>query len=119
VSRVLIVDDDADQLRLRGQLIAREGHRVATAVNCADAAGLLEAFQPDVLLTDLRLPGIDDGLALIRAAGMRAAPPRIVVLSGWPADLHDLPEARLVARILLKPTPTAVLLEVIRGLAVG
>jgi CheY-like chemotaxis protein len=116
--RVLVVDDDADQLRVRARLLELAGHRVAAASTASEALRLLEEFQADVMVTDLRLPTLDDGVALIRAAGERPAAPRIVVLSGWPQQLDERPERRRVARVLLKPARYADLLEAIRQVAV-
>lgn len=117
MAHILIVDDDATQLRVRRQLLELAGHQVSAASTAPDAATQLAESPPDVLLMDLRLPRVRDGVALIRAAGAQPVPPRIVVLSGWPEELYDLPEAQQVAHILVKPTPTATLLDIIKGLA--
>lgn len=108
-----MVDDDVDQLRVRRQLLELRGHQVATASSASEAVRALAEQPPDVLLMDLRIPAFEEGLAVIRAAGAQPSPPRIVVLSGWPDELYDRPEAAQVARILMKPTPAAVLLEAI------
>lgn len=116
MARILVVEDEAEQLRVRRQLLELAGHEVAAARTAADAARLLGEFHPQVLLTDLRLPALSDGLNLIRAAEARSAPPRIIVLSGWPDQFRDLPEAARVDRIFAKPFRAAELLEAIRSL---
>jgi CheY-like chemotaxis protein len=115
MTRILLVDDDAEQVLVWRQLLELAGHAVLSAGSGADAVRLLSAGQPDVLLMDLCLPKMSDGLSLIRAAAGQPHPPRIVVLSGWPEDLYDRPEAALVARILIKPVATPVLLETLKG----
>src|SRR5437763_12079434 len=62
----------------------------------------LAAAEPDVLLMDLRLPELNDGLALIRRA-REISPAKIVVLSGWLGDLESRPEQQFVHRVLAKP----------------
>jgi CheY-like chemotaxis protein len=116
VARVLVVEDDPDQLRVRRQLLEAGGHEVAGARTTADAARLLDVFLPQVLVTDLRLPSLEDGLELIRTTASRPAAPGIVVLSGWPEQLDGLPEAAQVDRVLAKPFRSAELLAAIRSL---
>lgn len=111
---VLIVDDDPAQLRLWSLILASAGHRVTTS-SPEDAEKRLSVNPPDVLLMDLRMPRAEDGFALIRAASSH--PGKIFVLSGWPEDLDGRPEARHVTRVLLKPVPTAALLDAICSLA--
>ncbi len=65
--RVLIVDDDADARAGLAELMRCHGFRVETARDGFKALRKLAEFAPDVLLTDLRMPGMD-GLALVRRA---------------------------------------------------
>ena len=113
--RILLVDDDPEQVQVYRKLLELGGWAVVTAAGVADAARILIREAPDVLLMDLRLPKLEDGLALIRAAAGRPQPPRILVLSGWPEDLYELPEASLVAHILTKPVRSRVLFSALKG----
>jgi two-component system, NtrC family, response regulator HydG len=65
--RVLIVDDDNDARVGLAQLLRSRGFRVETARDGFKALRKLADFAPDLLLTDLRMPGMD-GLALVRKA---------------------------------------------------
>jgi CheY-like chemotaxis protein/HPt (histidine-containing phosphotransfer) domain-containing protein len=60
--RVLVVDDDAMSRDLLGVLLEGEGHRVDLADSGDAALALLSAGSaaPDVILTDLRMPGTTD-----------------------------------------------------------
>jgi CheY-like chemotaxis protein len=62
---ILIVDDHPDTLRLLKFLMDEEGHAVQTADGAENALTLLYSFTPDVVLMDIRLPGMD-GLELTR-----------------------------------------------------
>jgi response regulator NasT len=99
----LIVDDDTQQLSIRKLLLEAAGHEAAVADSAAEARRLLDELRPDLLLMDLRLPKLSDGLSLIRSVGERRLTAKIIVLSGWTEDLCDLPEAKLVSRVLEKP----------------
>jgi CheY-like chemotaxis protein len=118
VARLLLVDDDTQQLDIRKLLLEAAGHQVAVAGRVPEANRLLEEFRPDVLLTDLRLPKLKDGLSLIRFAAQQPAV-RIIVLSGWIEDLYDLPEEKLVACTLGKPIRNDHLLEAIQRVMEG
>ena len=62
--RVLIVDDDADLLELLKDTL-RDEYDVDVASTALDAAARLTAFQPDIILLDIRLPDLS-GLQVCR-----------------------------------------------------
>lgn len=73
--RVLVVDDEANARNALAELLAEEGYETATASDGRKALDLLPSFDPDVILTDLKMPGVD-GLELLdrgRAACPHAA----------------------------------------------
>jgi len=113
--RLLVVDDDRQQLGIRKLLLEAAGHQVAVAEDAPAARRLLEELQPDVLVTDLRLPKLKDGLRLIRWVAEQRPAAKIIVLSGWTQELCDLPEEKLVACVLGKPVRTGQLLEAINA----
>ena len=108
MSRVLVVDDDAAALEIRQLILERAGHSVITAASAAQAHA---APRPEVVILDLRLPEVGDGLALIRK--FHAAGVRVIVLCGNHADLDGHPEAALVDTVIAKPARSEVLLKAI------
>jgi PAS domain S-box-containing protein len=62
---VLVVDDDADTLDALRHLLEQAGARVSTAGSAAAAFRFVEDERPDVLLSDIGMPG-EDGYSLIR-----------------------------------------------------
>jgi CheY-like chemotaxis protein len=62
---VLVVDDDADTLEALRQLLEQAGARVSVAASTAEAFAVVRRAPPDVLLSDIGMPG-EDGLSLIR-----------------------------------------------------
>ena len=83
--RVLLVDDNTDGLDMMRLALETKGHEVQSAGNGNDALVVAAAFQPDVAVLDIGLPGID-GYELARA--LRAAQPhlRLIALTGYGQD---------------------------------
>jgi DNA-binding NtrC family response regulator len=65
--RILVVDDEANARTALAELLRDEGYQVETAADGFKALPKLEEFAPDLLLTDLRMPGMN-GLELLRKA---------------------------------------------------
>jgi len=65
--RILIADDDREMAQLLGHLFHREGLTPLLAKDGAEAVQLVRGGDPDVLLADLRMPGMD-GMELMRQA---------------------------------------------------
>jgi len=61
--KVLIVDDDPSLLRLLAIRLSAVGYNVETAENAKIALGILKTFHPHMVLSDLRMEGMD-GMAL-------------------------------------------------------
>jgi len=62
---ILIVDDNAVNLKLMRVLLAGEGYAVRTASDAEEALAVLAEFRPRLILMDLQMPGMD-GLELTR-----------------------------------------------------
>src|SRR5438105_2370693 len=62
---ILVVDDVPINLKLTTILLQNEGYRVVTAPDAEEALRLLRTVQPDLILIDIQLPGMD-GLELTR-----------------------------------------------------
>ena len=102
MARILVADDDAEQITVQRKLLEALGYEVATAMSPAEALGELERNRPDLIMVDLRFPTADDGLGLIRGIRETGCRLPMIVLSGWPDDLYGTPEERMVTRILVK-----------------
>ncbi|MDI1260144.1 sigma 54-interacting transcriptional regulator [Aquabacterium sp.] len=119
-AHVLLVDDDPDLLRLLSMRLTAAGYRV-TAVESAEAAlSHLAMERPQLVLSDVQLPG-KDGLALFDA--IRAKHPSLpVILLTAHGTIPDAVEAtsRGVYTYLTKPFNGKALLETIgQALALG
>ncbi len=84
--RVLVVDDDEDTLSLYKDILIGAAYDVATAHNGEKALEILDQFDPDILLLDVHMPGIN-GLETCREIRKRSGyeyggDKRIIMFSG-------------------------------------
>ena len=87
---------------------------VASASGGVEALALLEKMAPDVILMDLRMPGMS-GLEVIRKINLRQDPPRIIVLTSFDTDEDIYQSVGAGAHgYVLKDTPQDRLLEAIQ-----
>jgi len=63
--RLLLVDDDPSVRRALGGTLSEEGYEVATAEDAEKALARLTEFSPDIILSDIRMPGLD-GIELLK-----------------------------------------------------
>lgn len=119
MARLLLVDDDPEQITIRKLLLEFRDHEVWTAEGAREAIEVYTKARPRIVIMDLRIPEVEDGIQLIRE--LRGLDPdvRILVLSGCAIDLRERPEAALADEILDKPVLTEQLMRVIAKLAVA
>jgi DNA-binding NtrC family response regulator len=76
-ARILVADDEAPQREILSRILSGEGYEVITAPDGSAASELLRSAEPDVLLTDMKMPEMD-GMALLEFARREA--PRLPVI---------------------------------------
>jgi two-component system nitrogen regulation response regulator GlnG len=81
-SRILIVDDEEAVCWSLQRALAREGHAVEVAASAEQAFSLLARHKPDVIILDVRLPGID-GLTALPRLRQLAPEAKIIVVTAF------------------------------------
>lgn len=102
--RVLLVDDEADNLEVLAEVLAADGHRVTGAQSGREALEILRADDSfDLILCDVGMPGMS-GWQVVREALQLHPRLCIYMLTGWAREVpDDDPRARLVRGVLGKP----------------
>jgi two-component system, NtrC family, response regulator PilR len=81
-AHILVVDDEPDLRTLYELTLLREGHRVQSAANLAEARECLQQQRFELVITDMRLPdGI--GLSLLRELAEQSRPERVIVITAY------------------------------------
>ena len=113
---LVMVADDSKLVRITtGRLLARHQYRVSYATDGLDAAQQLQTSLPDVVITDVEMPGMD-GFALtkhVRDNPLTAHIPVIMITAADDRHRDDATRAG-VSKLLGKPYPEQELIDYIR-----
>jgi CheY-like chemotaxis protein len=77
---ILIVDDNTDSRELLKKLLEGEGYTILTGQNGYDGLNLTEAMSPDIIITDLSMPGLD-GVQMIKMIRERPSCSRVPIIA--------------------------------------
>jgi excisionase family DNA binding protein len=101
--RVLVVDDEASIRDLLSKTLALAEYDVDTAPDGTSALDRLRAVNYDLLIADLKMPGMD-GLTLIRQAKRIKADLPVIIITGFSTESSAIEAVNLgVAGYLTKP----------------
>lgn len=101
--RILVVDDDISVVHLMRETLQMEGYEVLTAMDGLTAREIAWAQTPDLIISDISMPGMD-GLAAIESIYERPSMKRtpIIFVSG---KVHERMERKGEMRMAVLPKP--------------
>ncbi|WP_185266285.1 sigma-54-dependent transcriptional regulator [Halopseudomonas xiamenensis] len=79
---ILLVEDDRGLRELLQEELEAEGYRVSACADAETGLQLLRSQTPDLLVSDLRLPGAD-GLSLLPALRQCSTPPAVLIITAF------------------------------------
>ncbi len=101
--RILVVDDEVNARTALAELLRDEGFDVETAADAFKALGKYESFGPHIVVTDLKMPGMD-GIELVKKLRAMEDPPTVVVMTAFGAVSSAVDAMRAgAAEYLTKP----------------
>src|SRR5262252_2424856 len=101
--RILVVDDEVNARTALAELLRDEGFEVETAADAFKALGKFEAFTPHIVVTDLKMPGMD-GIELVKKLRAVEDPPSVIVMTAFGAVSSAVDAMRAgAAEYLTKP----------------
>jgi len=115
--KVFILDDEPDMAENLERILQHEGYATIVATESSNALALVEQEQPDLVLTDLRMPGLD-GMALLEQIKSRGLEIPVMILTAY-ASLDSAVEAikQGACDYLAKPfSPDELLLKIEKAL---
>ena len=79
--RIMVVDDDERAAEIFHDKLEHSGYEVQTAASAEEALGQIKRFQPSVVITDLRMPGMS-GLDLLARVREHMPGTEVIVVTG-------------------------------------
>lgn len=111
--RILLVDDDPDMLRLLSIRLRAHPYEVECAKDAAEAINLIYSFRPDLIISDLRMPGTDGMELLTEVQRLHPGLPMILLTAHGTIPDAVTATHRGAFDFLTKPVDKEALLSVI------
>lgn len=116
--KILIVDDEGDLCKLIAHYFMLEDYRVLTAADGLEALELIEKEQPDLVVSDIRMPHCD-GFCLIEEMNKRSSHPvPVIFISGYfgsSGDLNRLSQYPNFLKYFTKPFKSKILVGEVKN----
>ena len=109
--RILVADDDRVTREAVEDFLTDEGYEVAVAADGHEAVALLSSFLPDLVLTDLNMPGLDGADVLVQVKNVSPSTPVIIFTAETAIDAQRKAHALGVQDYLNKPLSLDEVLE--------
>jgi CheY-like chemotaxis protein len=115
--RILVVDDMADSAESMAELLELWGHAVRMAASGPEALELVREFNPQLVLLDLGMPGMDGFETARRLRAEHGRAPVLVALTGY-GQIQDQEASRAAGfdYHMIKPVDLPMLRELLAGL---
>lgn len=116
MAKILIVDDQLGVRRLLFETFREEQHTVEMAANGMEAIELLKSFEPDLILLDMKMPGMNgiETLEKIRSMNRGVS---VIMMTAY-GDTHNMEQAKELGILYYmgKPFDLFELRERVRGI---
>lgn len=87
--RVLVIDDEAKFGCVVAGFLMGRGYKTKVASNAEEALAQVEEFEPEIILLDVRMPGLS-GLDVLKQVRSRPLPPHVIMVTAMDtADVID------------------------------
>ena len=115
--RILLVDDDHLSRRAMRRLLELKKLGTITEADCAEAAlDLIDDLQPDLIVSDCSMPGMDGDELLRRVAQSHPKLPRVMVSGSMPDNADELKKSGVLMAGLAKPYKPTELIRVVQDI---
>lgn len=112
--KILIVDDEEDIRDLIGFNLGKMGYEIFEAADGTAAFSSYQSNMPDLIVTDINMPGGDDGWTFLnKLSEVYSKLPPVVVMSGYPKNAEKTTE--LVTHFMQKPFSLTEFLDVLEA----
>jgi len=103
--KILMIDDEPDILKFTALRLETSGYEVKTAISGIDILLMLEEFDPDLILLDIKMPGLTgvEVLDMIRKSEQHAQCPVIFMTAEANLEAYGIEKIEDADGVLMKP----------------
>lgn len=118
MARIIVIDDDADIVRLATIRLTRAGHEVEACPDGTTGLAAIRASKPDLAIVDWMMPGLDGiGVAqAVRADPATATIPLLLLTARSDPAEHEYARTQGFSDVVTKPYTKPQLLDAVDGL---
>ena len=91
MDKLLLIDDEPDILRVLSMSLKADGYDVVTAANGTEGVAAFEKEKPDIVITDIKMPGMD-GIEVLKKVKERNPDAEVIIITGH-GDIENAIEA--------------------------
>jgi PAS domain S-box-containing protein len=91
MDKLLLIDDEPDILRVLSMSLKADGYAVVTAANGNEGIAAFEKELPDIVITDIKMPGMD-GIEVLKNIKALSADTEVIIITGH-GDIENAIEA--------------------------
>jgi PAS domain S-box-containing protein len=91
MDKLLLIDDEPDILRVLSMSLKADGYNVVTAANGTEGIAAFEKEKPDIVLTDIKMPGMD-GIEVLKKIKEINVDTEVIIITGH-GDIENAIEA--------------------------
>ncbi|MBM3246452.1 MAG: response regulator [Candidatus Omnitrophica bacterium] len=101
-NKILIVDDESDIVDVLKQFLCHKGYDVSGASSGEEALDILDEKRTDLVLLDIKMPGIQ-GTEVAKIVKEKYPHIKIIVVTGYAEEAESLSRDNLLAGLFVKP----------------
>jgi len=105
---ILVVEDEVEAARALADFLKDEGFQVTVAHNGREGLETYRAMRPDIVITDIRMPGMD-GAELIRALRTERADLPIIAVTGHLPDTEEIDSGSGLTPVKIMKKPVSLM----------
>ena len=91
-AKILIVDDQPGIRQLLSEILKEEGYAIHNAINGMEGINKFEEIKPDVILLDMKMPGMD-GIEVLDEIKKLSSDAKVIVMTAY-GELEPINHAR-------------------------
>lgn len=91
MNKLLLIDDEPDILRVLSRSLRADGYAVVTAQNGTEGLAVFEKEKPDIVITDIKMPGMD-GIEILKKVKDQKSDIEVIIITGH-GDIENAIEA--------------------------